>query len=253
MRLSVLVLIASGCLAATATAADEPKPTEAPARILLVTGIEYHNWKQDTPLIRKVLEQDQRLEVRVVEDPEFLASPIVADYDVIFLHIFTQDHRLFRREKEIRENLANLVRQGKGLVLMHLACGAFEDWPEFVQLAGRVWDRKTYHDPRGPFQVEIVDHEHPITRGLADFAADDELYVCLTGEPAVQILATARSKMTGKDYPMAFVLNYGQGRVFHTVLGHDGQAIEMPGTAELLRRGCLWAAGREPHPQEATK
>jgi uncharacterized protein len=52
----------------------------------------------------------------------------------------------------------------------------------------------------------------------------------------------ARSKMTGKDHPMAFVLEYGKGRVFHTPLGHDVRAIELPGVAELIRRGCLWTA-----------
>jgi type 1 glutamine amidotransferase len=81
---------------------------------------------------------------------------------------------------------------------------------------------------------------------MSDFQADDELYVCLTGTTPVEVLATAHSKITGKDHPMAFVLNYGKGRVFHTTLGHDVRAIETPGTAELLRRGCLWAAGREP-------
>jgi type 1 glutamine amidotransferase len=45
---------------------------------------------------------------------------------------------------------------------------------------------------------------------------------------------------------MAFAFEYGKGRVFHTPLGHDVRAIEIPGTAELLRRGCLWAAGRKP-------
>jgi len=50
---------------------------------------------------------------------------------------------------------------------------------------------------------------------------------------------------------MAFVLNYGKGRVFHFVLGHDVRAIETPGTAELLRRGTAWTAGREPAPLAA--
>jgi uncharacterized protein len=62
----------------------------------------------------------------------------------------------------------------------------------------------------------------------------------------VEVLATARSKITGKDDPMAFVFEYGKGRVFHTPLGHDVRAIEMPGVAELMRRGRLWAAGRQP-------
>lgn len=42
---------------------------------------------------------------------------------------------------------------------------------------------------------------------------------------------------------MAFVLDYGKGRVFHTPLGHDARAIRIPGTAELIRRGTAWAAG----------
>jgi uncharacterized protein len=237
------------CLAATAMAAppDAPQQTDR-VRVLIVTGVEYvgHLWKENAPALQKVLEQDKRLEVRIVEDPEFLASPIVADYDVIFLHFFTDNHQQFVREMQMRENLANLVKQGKGLVIFHLACGAFEDWPEYANLAGKVWDRKTFHDPRRQFEVQIVKKDHPITRGMQDFLADDELYVCLTGDRPVEVLATAHSKITDKDHPMAFVFEYGKGRVFHTPLGHDVRAIEMPGVAELLRRGCLWTAGREP-------
>ena len=43
---------------------------------------------------------------------------------------------------------------------------------------------------------------------------------------------------------MAFVYEYGKGRVFQTVLGHDAAALRNPGTAELVRRGSTWAAGR---------
>ena len=39
-----------------------------------------------------------------------------------------------------------------------------------------------------------------------------------------EVLATAHSKVTGKDHPMAFVFEYGKGRVFHTPLGHDVRA-----------------------------
>jgi type 1 glutamine amidotransferase len=81
---------------------------------------------------------------------------------------------------------------------------------------------------------------------MKDFQADDELYVCLTGQRSVEVLATAHSKITNKDHPMAFVFEYGKGRVFHTPLGHDVRAIEMPGVAELIRRGCLWTARKLP-------
>ena len=245
MRCLLIPLAMSAAWIAAATA---PACGADNVRVLVVTGIDDsgHHWKETAPAIRKVLEQDKRFDVRIVEDPEFLASPAVADYDVIFLHFSTENHKPFAREKQIRENLANLVKQGKGLVVFHFACGAFEDWPEYANLVGKVWDRKTTHDPRGPFQVQIVQKDHPITRGMKDFQADDELYICLTGERPVEVLATAHSKITNKDHPMAFVFEYGKGRVFHTPLGHDVRAIEMPGVAELIRRGCLWTAGKLP-------
>jgi len=58
------------------------------------------------------------------------------------------------------------------------------------------------------------------------------------------LLATAKSKVDDKDYPMVFTLSYGKGRVFHCALGHDVKAIQNPNAAELFRRGCAWAAGR---------
>ena len=50
--------------------------------------------------------------------------------------------------------------------------------------------------------------------------------------------------ITGVDHPMAFVFNYGRGRVFHTPLGHDLKAITMPDESRLIRRGAAWAAGK---------
>jgi type 1 glutamine amidotransferase len=234
--------------AALLAAGPQEKLPADSIRVLLVTGVDYagHRWKQTAPAIRAVLEQDKRFDVRIVEDPEFLASAAIFDYDVLFLHF--KNYQPVARAKQVHENLVNFVKQGKGLVLLHFACGAFEDWPEFRDLAGRVWnkDQKSPHDPRAPFMVHITAPEHPLMRGMQDFQADDELYTCLVGERPVEVLATARSKVTGKDQPMAFVFDYGQGRVFHTPLGHDVKAIELPGVAELLRRGCRWVAHREP-------
>jgi type 1 glutamine amidotransferase len=233
------------CLAAVA--AEQQPPAAKPARVLIVTGDDYpgHRWKETGPAVRTLLEQDKRLEARIIEDPAFLASPAAEDYDVILLHF--KNYKPIAHENQVRENLAKLVKAGKGLVVLHFACGAFEDWPQFCELAGMIYDPKLpSHDPRGPFTVQIVKPDHPLVRGMADFQTDDELYTCLKPMREVEVLAAARSKVTGKDHPMAFVFECGKGRVFHTPLGDDRRALEMPGPAELLRRGCLWAAGRTP-------
>lgn len=64
------------------------------------------------------------------------------------------------------------------------------------------------------------------------------------GKAPIDLLATARSAVAGRDEPMAFAYDYGRGRVFQTVLGHAAESIRVPGTAALLRRGTIWAAGR---------
>ena len=170
------------------------------------------------------LQRDPRIEVRVVEDPHFLDSAALDRYQAIVLHFM--NWKVPSPGEAARTNLKKAVAGGKGLVLVHFACGAWQDWPEFVNLAGRVWNPKfRADDRRGPFQVEIADQDHAITQGLQAFDTDDELYTCLDGKPPIEILATARSKVDGKDYPMAFVQSYGKGRVFHCVLGHDAKAL----------------------------
>jgi type 1 glutamine amidotransferase len=79
---------------------------------------------------------------------------------------------------------------------------------------------------------------------MEPFETTDELYYNQQGDEPIQILATARRQDTGHDEPMAFVYGYGQGRVFQTVLGHDAASLRTAGTAELVRRGTAWAAGR---------
>ena len=152
---------------------------------------------------------------------------------------------------EALERFRTFVENGGGLVLVHFACGAFQKWPEFVKVAGRVWNPKLRgHDPHGVFRVEFTDAKHPITAGLAPFETLDELYTCLDGATPITILAKATSKVDKKDYPMAFVLPYGKGRVFHCPLGHDLRAFAAPEVSELFRRGTAWAAGLPPVPEK---
>jgi type 1 glutamine amidotransferase len=85
-------------------------------------------------------------------------------------------------------------------------------------------------------------------QGLPPFETVDELYTCLAGQAPIEVLAQATSKVDGKAYPMAFVLSVGRGRVFHSPLGHDVQALASAAVGELFRRGTAWAAGKPPVP-----
>ena len=218
----------------------------APAKVLIVTGHDYpgHLWRETTPVLTAHLAQDPRLEISVTEQAAFLGSPSLTNYACIVLHYMNwQDPG---PGAAAQENLRKTLEAGTGLVLVHFACGAFQGWPEFVKMAGRVWDPKLRgHDPYGLFTVRIVDATHPITQGLRDFTTTDELYTCLAGDTPVHLLCDAVSKVDQKPYPMAFTLEYGQGRVFLSTLGHDVKAFN-DAVGQLYRRATAWAAGIPP-------
>jgi type 1 glutamine amidotransferase len=78
---------------------------------------------------------------------------------------------------------------------------------------------------------------------LTPFDTVDELYFNQAGDQPIEPLATALSKITKRNEPMAWAYEYEKARVFQTVLGHADQSVRQAGA--LIRRGCVWAAGRE--------
>ncbi len=242
------------CALAGASGAPSTQPAavspakDAAKRVLLITGVDYpgHKWRKTAPVLARGLDKDARLAVEVVETPAFLARGNLDDYDALIFHWMN-----WKRPDpgpKARERLRRYVRGGGGLVLVHFACGAFQGWDEFARIAGRAWNPKLRaHDPRGPFRVRITDPNHPIARGLDAFTTRDELYTCLDGNTPIHVIAAARSKVDKKDYPMAFVLTHGKGRVFHSPLGHDVRAFSKPVLA-LFRRGTAWVCGLPPVP-----
>ncbi len=218
---------------------------QARKRVLIVTGDDYpgHRWRETAPELAAMLREDPRLEVSITESPAFLGSPLLSHYDAVLLHFKNYTERL-PLGSEVWSGLEGYVQQGGGLVVAHFGCGAFQEWNGYVNVAGRVWNPAfRAHDPYGPFQVRVTEPNHPITQGLAAFETRDELYTCLDGAPAIQVLCEATSVVDQKPYPMGFVLRPGQGRVFHSTLGHDVAALKSPGTRDLYRRAALWAAG----------
>ena len=217
-----------------------------PIRVLIVDDLSpgYYHMPTATTL-RNIIRQDKQFEVVLVEDSEILGTDLTFDYDVILLHF--KNYRTPKRNAKMQANLEKFVVEGGGLFVFHFACGAFEDWTGYEKLAGRVWDPKLRgHDPYGRFTVRIVDRAHPITANLGDFEIQDELYTCLrTSEVPIHVLADAVSIVDGKTYPMAFVLQNGKGRTFHTTLGHDDRSLSSAEFQKMIRQAIVWCANRE--------
>jgi type 1 glutamine amidotransferase len=230
-------------LVVSARAAETPAKPKL-IRVLLITGrdVPGHPWRETTPVLREHLEQTKKFEVVVCEEPLVLeSSAALATYDVIMLNYYNWQRPGITQKA--RENLLNFVKGGKGLVSFHFSCRAWEDWPEYRNLIGRIWTTGSGHGPRGKFTSKVLKPDHPITAGLpAEFEADDELYSKLVGDAPIEVLVEAYSNWSKKVEPLAWTLTYGQGRVFNIVYGHDARACRNPHFARMLRQGTEWVA-----------
>jgi len=233
----LLLVVLSCCLGSVqAHAADKIK-------VLIVTGFDVgsHKWKETTAQTAAALEATGRFEVKVSESVDVFASPMLKLYDVVVLNYgFWQAPDPSDAGKA---GLLDYVKSGKGLVSLHFACSSFQEWSEYRELLGRVWVKGTGgHGPRGKFMVNIKAADHPITKGLSDFEADDELYAKLSGEAPIEVLATANSEWSSKVEPIVYTKSYGKGRIVHNVLGHDTHARDNRAFQTLVNRGVEWAA-----------
>ena len=255
------------CLGIVASAAP-------PMKALIVDGQNNHNWRETTPILKQFLEESGLFAVDVATSPPKKSDmsgfkPKFAGYDVVVSN-YTGDEW----PDSTKQALVDYVSGGGGLVIYHAANNAFPKWPEYNEMiaiggwGGRNEQSGPYlrwrdgkavldnspgkgggHGPRHDFQIVVRDADHPITRDLPPVFMhySDELYSWLRG-PAknVKVLATAFSdkakRGSGEHEPMLMTIQFGEGRVFHTAIGHAGDQCRSVAFIATFLRGTEWAA-----------
>jgi len=276
-RFALYLTLTSALLTVTASAWAVPEQTTAgeKSKLLILDGQNNHDWKATTPVMKKALVDAGLFQVDVSTSPprgQDLSGwkPDFAAYDVVL-----SNYNGAAWPAAVRKAFVDYVRNGGGFVCVHAADNAFGNWGEYNEIIGvggwggrnensgpyvyftkdgkEVRDtsegRAGSHGPQHEFQIVIRDGNHPITRGMpkAWLHAKDELYDYLRGPAAkMQVLATAYAakQQRGSDnhVPMMIVIEYGQGRIFHTPMGHADYSMRCVGFETTLIRGAEWAA-----------
>jgi hypothetical protein len=257
------------------------------SRIHVITGGRYHNFDLARLTLLRIMAEDDAVRATCAGDFDDVGT---LD-DHVGVVLYTCD---LMPTDEQAERLEAFVARGGRLFALHATNAPidFTDGPAveadgiripglvkppaddvapvFMKLLG---SRFRAHLAYQPFTVNVVNHHHEITRGLADFEIADEPYIATMLDDSAEVLLTARYKGDAPGYvlghwpddpprPQLYVKRHGSGAVLYTTLGHacgrfdlrpmveETAAVEGPWEnptfLEIVRRGVRWIAHPDP-------
>ena len=237
-------------------------------RVLIVDGFSNHDWKQTTWMVRHILEETGRFEVTVSTAPNTADSlsrtswdPAFGQYAVVIQNTNNIQDTALHWPRRVEQRLEAYVRGGGGLYVLHSANNAFASWPQYDTIIGLGWRPRgtgyalqldstdhitrippgqgegTNHGERFDAVIHIV-NTHPINQGYPQRwrTASIELYRYARG-PAenITVLSAATDSVTGRIFPVEWVVRYGKGRVYASSMGHLWKGGCLPGELQMHR------------------
>jgi type 1 glutamine amidotransferase len=224
--LALFALLAAGTLGLSASG-DKVK-------VLFLRGGGVHDWKNNPPILKAVMDRTNDFEVTFTENLDDLKERIKG-FDIIA--VYTTGLQL---SAEQEKGMCDFVENGGGYVGIHSASDSFKKADRYWEMVG---GRFAGHGG-GKYMVHIYDTEHPITKGLKDFEIQDETYSHNYHRNA-QMRSLIRMNRGKERQSMGWVSHYGKGRMFYTGLGHGRAAWSNPHFQRFVIRGMYWAAGRQ--------
>ena len=236
MNVAAALVMVMAVVVGTAHLISAEEAPKAKTRIFMLQG-GGHDWKNHLPILGEILKKTGDFDVTLSEDMNELKADSIKKYNVVLFYGSGQNFSDPAQEK----GLCDFVRSGGALAGIHSATDSFKKSDAYWELIG---GRFSGHGG-GKFMVRIEDKNHPITKGLQDFEITDETYRHKYHEKAKRhdLIRMDRGK---EQQSMAWVRDYGKGRVFYTSLGHGREAWTNPHFQRLAVRGIYWAAGRDP-------
>lgn len=248
-------------------------PREAPARPakprkVLVWG---HVWThQPNPFAEKAVEilgsVTGAFEVVTSDDPRLLLGDRLPRFDALVMNnIHERDPFLpdglgkFPKEQKaaakkfdeaVKQSILEFVRSGKGVVGIHAATAALQNWTEYGEMMGGYYGGHVHQE----VAVKLDDPQHAVNACFEGkpFRIRDEVYIFR--EPYsrrnLRILLSLDvgqmedpGKRPDRDYAVSWVRQYGKGRVFYTTLGHAVETYWNPLFLKHLLAGVQFAIG----------
>jgi len=255
------ILTAAVAVGVPGTAAA-PAEDVKPIRALLVIGGCCHDYKKQQDLLTKGISARANVQWAISYDPDTTTkhlNPIyekedwAKGFDVILHDECSSDVK----DPKIVERILKPHREGLPAVLVHCGMHCYRTegfpkttpWFEFTGLAS------TGHGPQAPIDIDYIDKESTITKGLEGWkTVNEELYNNSAGKLLETAQPVAKGKQTfktkdGKEKVDEAVVAWtntfnGKTKVFATTLGHNNDTVGDARYLDLVTRGLLWSVGK---------
>jgi uncharacterized protein len=204
-------------------------------------GWEGHEPKQCVDIFAPILEEagfavDIHTTLDIYTDAAQMQS-----YDLI-----SQVYTMSQISKEQEKGLLETIKAGTGFAGWHGGMAdAFRNNTEYQFMVGGQW--VAHPGNIIDYEVNIINHEDPITAGLSDFKMHSEQYY-MHVDPNNEVLATTTFGgqyapwIEGTVMPVVWKRRWGQGKIFYSSLGHVASDFNVPEAREITRRGLIWAS-----------
>ncbi len=203
----------------------------------------------------------------ISRDPAVFEPASLQQFDAVFFNNTVGN--LFE-DSALRRSLVEFVYAGGGLMGVHGTSvaftrwpGAHEDWPEFgIMLGAR---GANHRDSDEHVFIKLDDPDHPVNQAFAgqDFDYRDEFFRVHGpySRDRVRVLFsidTAKTTFEGQprgnchrednDYALAWVRQYGRGRVFYCTIAHNPYVFWDPKMLQFYLAATQFALGDLPAP-----
>jgi len=251
-----------------AAAPDKAPAKPAKPRKVLVWG---HAWThQPNPYAEKAMEILGRktgvFQAVVSDDPRLLLGDRLPQFDALVMNNIhepepflpedfaqrTEEQKAATRkfDEAVKQSILDYVRGGKGIVGIHAATAALQNWPEYGEMLGGYYGGHIYQE----VAVKLDDPQHPVNAcfGGKQWRINDEIYIFREPYSRDRLhvllsldldLMADPGKRPDKDYAVSWIRQYGQGRVFYTTLGHAAETYWNPLFLRHLLAGIQLATG----------
>ena len=171
--------------------------------------------------------------------------PIAPDFDVVLLYDMPRNITVTQQ----RHFLA-LFERGVGVVILHHALAALQQWGMFEEITGLRMREKgegglppyTYkHDV--DFELQRVDIKHPVLAGVPSFSVFDETYGRMYYHPDIQPLMVTNH---ATSIPvLVWTRAYKISRLVMIQPGHGPQIFGNQDFRRLIANSVQWVARRD--------